>query len=180
MMQDHHIQRYGSTAIFLHWLTLALLVGVYGAIELREFYPRGSALREGLKTWHYMLGLTMFGLVWVRVINSLLARAPDPVERGWRHALSRVTHLALYLLMISMPIAGWLILSGEGEAVPFFGLTLPPLTGKDGAFAESLKELHELGGTIGYWLIGLHAVAALFHQYILRDALFKRMLPHRL
>ena len=179
MIEDDRAQRYGSTTILLHWLTLALLVGVYGAIELREFYPRGSALREGLKTWHYMLGLSVFGLVWLRILFRLLSPAPATVEQGWRYAVSKVTHVALYVLMIAMPIAGWLILSAEGDAVPFFGLELPPLVGTDGALAERVEGLHELGGTIGYWLIGVHAAAALFHHYVLRDGLMARMHPHR-
>lgn len=179
MTEDGRAQRYGSTTIFLHWFTLALLIGVYGAIELREFYPRGSALREGLKTWHYMLGLTVFGLVWIRILVRVFSPAVDPVEQGWRHTISKITHLALYVLMIGMPIAGWLILSAEGDAVPFFGLELPPLVVADKALAERVEEFHELGGTIGYCLIGLHAAAALFHHYVLRDGLFARMLPRR-
>jgi cytochrome b561 len=171
--------RYGSMSIALHWLMLALLVAVYGVIELREFYPRGSALREGLKTWHYMLGLTVFGLVWLRVLARLLAPAPAPVEGGWRLAMSRAVHAALYAFMIGMPVAGWLILSAEGEPIPYFGAELPPLVAANEALAERVEELHELGGTIGYWLIGLHAVAALFHYYILRDGLMARMLPRR-
>src|SRR6185312_16209541 len=55
--------RYGSLSIGMHWLMLLLLVAVYACIELREFYPRGSDLRDGLKTWHFMLGLSVLALV---------------------------------------------------------------------------------------------------------------------
>jgi len=55
--------RYGRFSIVIHWSTLAILVAVYACIELREMYPRGSEIREALKTWHYMLGLTVFFLV---------------------------------------------------------------------------------------------------------------------
>ena len=169
--------RYNPAMIVLHWLTFLLLAGVYAAIELHEFYPRGSDLRESLETWHYMLGLTVFALVWLRLLVRALSTSPAPIELGWRYVVSKVTHTALYLLMIAMPVAGWLILSAEGDAIPFSGLELPPLVGPNDGLAEQVEELHELGGTIGYWLIGFHAAAALFHHYVLRDGLMVRLLP---
>ena len=78
--------------------------------------------------------------------------------------------------MIGMPIGGWLILSAEGDPVPFFGLELPALVSPDKALAEQIEEIHETVGTIGYWLIGLHALAALYHHYVKRDNTLRRML----
>jgi len=88
-----------------------------------------------------------------------------------------VTHAALYLFMIVMPLLGWLTLSAEGDLIPFFGLQLPPLIDPDRSLAHSIKDIHETIGTIGYYLIGLHAVAALFHHYVMRDNTLTRMLP---
>lgn len=93
--------------------------------------------------------------------------------------LAKVVHLALYGLMIGMPLAGWLILSGEGKPIPFFGLELPPLIGPNEALAEQAEEIHELVGTIGYYLIALHMAAALAHHYILRDPVLARIMPSR-
>ena len=86
-------------------------------------------------------------------------------------------HGALYLLMIAMPLGGWLILSASGKPIPFFGLELPALVAENQALADQVKEIHEIGGTAGYWLIGLHAAAALFHHYIQRDNTLRRMWP---
>lgn len=167
---------YSRLSISMHWLMLALLAAVYACIELREFYPRGSDIREGLKTWHFMLGLSVFVMVWVRLIaRAVSPRGPAP--RTWLEALAAVVHLALYGLMVAMPVLGWLLLSAEGDAVPFFGLTLPPLVAPNEALAERIEDLHTTIGVAGYWLIGLHAVAALFHHYWLRDATLRRMLP---
>jgi cytochrome b561 len=88
-------------------------------------------------------------------------------------------HFALYTLMFAMPIAGWMILSAEGDPIPFYGLELPPLIGQNEATAELIEEIHETAGTVGYYLIGLHAVAGLFHHYVLRDNTLKRILPGR-
>ena len=55
---------------------LLLLIAVYACIELREIYPKGSDPREALKTWHFMLGLSVFVLVWLRLLVNITS--PDP------------------------------------------------------------------------------------------------------
>ncbi|MGN6118482.1 MAG: cytochrome b [Rhodanobacter sp.] len=172
--------RYGSLSIGMHWLMLLLLVAVYACIELREFYPRGSDLRDGLKTWHFMLGLSVFALVFVRLAIRLVSGPIPPIRPAppvWQERLAALMHLALYAFLIAMPLLGWLTLSASGKPIPFFGLQLPALVGADKALADSLKEIHETIGTIGYYLVGLHAAAALVHHYVNRDDTLRRMLP---
>jgi len=173
--------RFGTLSIGLHWLMLLLLFGVYACIELREFFPRGSDLREGLKTWHFMLGLSVFALVFVRLVIRFAAPTPciQPEMRAWQLQFAQLTHALLYVFMIVMPLLGWLTLSAEGKPIPFFGLQLPVLIAADKAFADSVNEIHETIGTIGYYLIGLHAAAALFHHYVMHDNTLLRMLPRR-
>jgi len=171
--------RYGSLSIALHWLMFLLLVGVYSCIELRELYPKGSDLRGALKAWHFTLGLTVFALVWLRLALRLFQVTPaiHPPVPGWQHILSKLVHLALYAMMVCMPIAGWLILSGEGKPIPFYGINLPALMAENKALAESIEEIHKTVGKIGYFLIGLHTVAALYHHYFMRDNTLRRILP---
>lgn len=169
--------RYGRLSVVIHWATLALLVAVYACIELREMYPRGSGIREALKTWHYMLGLTVFFLVWVRITARLLGKTPPivPATPKWQLIIANFVELALYALMIVLPLLGWLMLSAEGKEIPFFGLQLPALTGSNEALAGRIKEVHETLATTGYFLIGLHASAAIFHHYVRRDNTLRRM-----
>lgn len=165
---------YSRLSVALHWLMLLLLVAVYATILLRGNYPRGSDIRTALKAWHFSLGLTVFALVWVRVIARTVVgtrHRPGSVA-AWAAVLM---HLALYGFMIAMPLLGWLTLSAEGDPVRLFGLGLPPLTGPNEGLAEQVGEIHEALGTVGYWLVGLHAAAALFHHYILRDGTLRRM-----
>ena len=82
-------------------------------------------------------------------------------------------------VMVAMPLLGWLQLRAAGEPIPFFRLQLPPLIGEGRALANQLNDVHETIGTIGYWLIGLHAAAALVHHYLMRDNTLVRMLPRR-
>lgn len=172
-------EQYDRFSIGLHWLMLALIAAVYACIELRVNFPRGSGIREGLKQWHFMLGLSVLALVTIRSIVRLRGITPPirPEPAAWMKGLAHVGHLALHVLMFGMPIAGWIILSAEGDPVPFFGLELPPLVAPDETLAKSVEEIHETAGTVGYYLIGLHAAAALFHHYIRRDNALTRMLP---
>lgn len=174
-------QRYAPASIALHWLMFVLIAAVYATIELRELFPKGSDPRNLMKTWHFMLGLSVLALVAIRVLLRLTRATPPitPAPAAWQEKLAKLGHLALYALMFAMPLAGWLILSAEGKEIPFFGLALPPLVGVDEHLAHDIEELHETVGEVGYWLIGLHAAAALFHHYLLRDNTLVRMLPSR-
>ncbi len=174
--------RYGSLSILMHWLMLALLIAVYACIELRGIYPKGSAAHDAMKTWHFMLGLSVFALVLLRLaIRAFSGPAPriQPPLRQWQHRLAAVMHLLLYAFLVVMPLLGWLTLSAKGGVIPFFGLELPALLGADKARAESLEDIHATIGTIGYYLIGLHAAAALYHRYFAHDDTLSRMLPWR-
>ena len=81
--------------------------------------------------------------------------------------------------LLAMPVLGYLVLSYNDKPVYFYGFDILPLTAKDPDFAKQIKSWHELGGTIGYWLIGLHAVAGLGHHYLIKDNTLLRMLPGR-
>lgn len=171
--------RYSKLSIALHWLMVLLIIGVYACMELREFYPKGSDPREALKAWHFMLGLSVLLLVFVRIGARLVAPAPaiTPAPSPKQEMISKIMHLALYALMIMLPIAGWVLLSASGKPIPFFGLELPALVGENKELAKSIKEVHELAGQFGYFLIGLHAAAALFHHHVVKDNTLRRMLP---
>ncbi|PTQ71505.1 cytochrome b [Pseudomonas sp. GV071] len=173
--------RYGSASITLHWLMVILLAAVYACIELRGYFPKDSPERDLMKQFHFMLGLSVFALVWLRIALRVISPTPriEPAPPAWQMLPAKLMHLALYLLMMGLPLAGWLILSAADKPVPFFGLELPHLIGKNPDLAKQIKEWHELGGSVGYWLIGLHAVAGLAHHYVIRDNTLLRMLPRR-
>lgn len=172
--------RYGSLAVALHWAMLLLIALVYLCIEMRGNFPKGSATRDALKTWHFMLGSSVFLLATLRLVVHLADRAPQitPAPPRWQRVASRGVHLLLYGFMLAMPVLGWLLLGAEGKSVPFFfGLQLPVPIAENAALADQLEEIHEAIGSAGYALIGLHAAGALFHHAIRRDDTLRRMLP---
>jgi cytochrome b561 len=177
----NNTERYGALSIGLHWFMLLLLIAVYACMELKGFFPKGSATREAMKTWHFMLGLSVFVLVWLRVVAHVSGPVPEiePDPPKWQTLLAKLMHVALYALMLGMPLAGWLLLSAEAKPIPFFGFQLPALVGESKSLADFVKEIHETGGTVGYFIIGFHALAALFHHYFVGDNTLRRMLPIR-
>lgn len=173
-------ERYGTLSIAMHWLTAVLMVAVYALIELHEALGR-TPLARSMEDWHSMVGLLILLLVLARLPLRLLQPVPviKPALVAWQHKLSVAAHLALYGLMLVMPLLGWLLLSAEGHDVAFLGIPLPALTAADSAFADQVKEVHEVIGTFGYALIGVHTAAAIFHHHFLRDNTLLRMLPKR-
>lgn len=181
MSSAHPPARYARLTIGLHWLTLVLLAAVYALIELRGLFPRDSAERDLMKALHFMLGLTVFAVVWVRLAARLRYKAPAIVPKppAWQIGLAHLMHLLLYLLLLGMPLAGWLILSAAGKPIPFYGLELPALIDPNPDLAKFIKGWHVQVGRWGYWLIGLHALAGLYHHWVRRDNTLARMLPYK-
>jgi len=116
-------------------------------------------------------------LVWVRIALRALGTTPPivPAPPAWQDKAGKAVHGLLYVLMVGMPILGWLVLSARGRPIPFWGLELPALLAPDKPLGRQFMELHELGGNLGYALIGGHAAAALFHHYFVRDNTLRRM-----
>ena len=177
--EANYLQRHSRALITVHWLMAVLLVFVFGCIELRELYPKGSEPRETLKTFHFMAGLTVFLLVWIRLAIRVKTRYPPtlPTIGLWQHRIAMAIHALMYLLMIAMPIAGWAVLSAEGKVIPFWGIQLPAIVGENKELAHTIEALHETAGLVAYYLIGLHVLAALSHHYILKNNLLIRMIP---
>ena len=160
---------------------LLFLVAVFAAMELSDGFPKGSDTRASLKTLHFTLGLTVFTLVWVRLIAKLVSPAPlihPPIAR-WQEVTAKVVQALLYLLMIAMPLLGWLILSASGKPIPFYGWQLPALITENKGLVETIKEIYEIDASAIYVLVGIHAAAALYHHCFVRDNTLLHILPER-
>ena len=172
-------QRYTRTAISLHWL---IALGLAGAFAL-GVYMHDLPLSPGklqLYSWHKWAGITLLLLVFIRLGWRLTHPAPA-LPASMSPALRRLTHAAhglLYLLMLAIPLSGWLMSSAKGFQTVWFGvLPLPDLVGKDAALGELLKNVHQtLNFTLLFLVVG-HAAAAFKHHFIDKDDILTRMLP---
>lgn len=171
--------RYSTLSISLHWLTLALMVAIYVTIELHQSLPRGNALRRPMEDWHIYLGVCLLPIVIFRMIVILRSKIPPIVPRppAWQHLVTLLMKLYLYVLMIGAPLVGWIMVNAEGHVVTLLGLTLPTLVSESESLAGLASEIHEVLGESGYIFIAVHALAGLYHHYIVKDNTLVRMLP---
>ena len=167
----------------LHWLialvVLALLVvgltfwtlGYEGTVE-----AFGNEMTNLLYKYHKTFGILVFILMIVRVALRRASPPPayDPPLTGPERIASRTTHLLIYLLLLGMPIGGWLATAAGGYPVQFFDWELPGLIGKNEALSERLFQFHGIGGLVLTALVVLHVGAALRH-WMRKDGVSGRM-----
>ena len=173
--------RYTAPAIALHWLMAWLIIAVYFLGLSIDALPVGPD-RIQVVGWHKWLGVTIAFLWGFRVLWRASHRPPalPASSPAWQNAASHLVHVALYLLMIAIPVSGWLMSSAKGYTTNFFGLfDLPNLLMKDKELGHTLKEVHEVLANSLMALVGLHIAAALKHQLVDKDNLLGRMRPAR-
>ena len=174
--------RWGGISQLLHW-TIAILIVLIGIVGLVMGELPRSPKYFWVYTAHKSLGLTVLALVLVRIGWRLYAGAPRPVPGTPRlqALLASATHGAIYLLILALPLSGW-IYDSANALRPFrwFGLAeVPKLSPPHEALADAMHETHELLFWVLIALVIGHAGAALYHHFVRRDATLARMLPRR-
>ncbi|UPY35670.1 cytochrome b [Sediminicoccus sp. KRV36] len=170
--------RHDAVTQGLHWLVALAILLAYGSSLIMDDWPRG-AFKAQLLGGHVALGLTVLGLTALRILWRALMAPPAPPDGspGLRR-IARAAHLALYLAMLAVPLLGLLMMWSTGREVSFLWLfTIPSPLPVDRALGRLLAEGHELAAHGLILLAGLHAAAAIFHQFALKDGLMQRMMP---
>lgn len=174
--------RYHGGSIALHWLIAVLIGAAFILGEIMTDIPGLTPTKLKYFSWHKWLGMTVFFLLWLRVVWKLTHPAPA-MPAGmprWQVIMAHAVHGLLYLLMITVPLSGWLYSSAAGVPVVYLGvLPLPDLIAADPALKDSLKLVHNVQTKVMLVLVLAHIGAALKHQFIDRDGLLSRMLPGR-
>lgn len=174
------VSRYAASSRWLHWLTvLLLLVIIPVGIWIRFFEPADQAFKLRLYNVHESLGVLVFVLVLVRIANRWL-NPPPPLPAdlpGLMRLAAHTTHIGLYVLLVLMPVTGFLATNAWGFPLSVFNvIPIPSPVGKDEALAKVLSFLHWCGAiTIGL-LILAHLGGVVHHTFIRRDGLLRRML----
>jgi cytochrome b561 len=170
---------YSPVAKTLHWV---MALAIFGLVVLGSVMSDMEFSPEKLQyfSWHKWTGVTVFFLVWVRLVWRLInppPAYPDSMPLTVQR-LAHAGHIALYALMLIIPISGWLMSSAKGVQTVWFGvLPLPDLIGKDKALGHLLEEVHETLSWFMVTLIAGHVLAALKHHFLDRDDTLRRMAP---
>ena len=178
-MKNRSTTHYGAVAQTIHWLTALLVLVAFlyglGGPEERIYSPA----RDFDRQLHESLGLSVFALVMIRVLWRWVDTRPqqEPMAR-WMTIASKAVQGLLYLLLFAVPLTAvtgaWL----EGHPLTLLGgLRIGPLLGLSHDLGETIIEVHTWLGDVILWLAGFHALAALFHHFVIGDRVFASMLP---
>ena len=170
--------RYSAPAIFFHWL-MALGLAANFALGLTMADMALSPEKLKFFSWHKWAGITLLGLVVLRLPWRLLRRPPPLLPMpAWQKYAAEAVHTLMYVLMFGIPLSGWLMSSAAGIQVVYLGMfPLPNLVAKNKVLFDLLKDVHE---SLNYGLLALvlaHIAGVLKHQLFDHDATLARMIP---
>lgn len=197
MAQDpaYTLPTYTRAARRYHWWIAALIVAqiplglymTYRGKHMPGVNDKGEpitgvwdALTGLLYSSHKLLGVVILLLVVGRVVYRVTRGAPppDPSLPPILRVASHVVHGAIYVLLLAVPLIGYVGTSYYG-ALNVFGIPFPAVTAKDEKFSEQVFELHEAAAMLLAALVVAHIGAALFHKFIRKDRIVERMIPKR-
>lgn len=165
--------RYGGGAIALHWLQAVLVLGLLILGWTMVDLPKGPD-----KTWafalHKSLGQCALLLIWVRIFWR--RRHPPVPLNGWEARLALLTHRLMYVLLVVVPMAGYLSASFTKYPMKFFGVPMPKVGWPDEGVNGVFNSVHKFSVVVLAVLIGMHLVGVVYHL-VRRDGRLGRMLP---
>jgi cytochrome b561 len=169
---------YGMVSRMIHWTTAILFISLIPLGIFTSMIPEDAWFRNQYYVLHKTIGVTIFGLLLFRLFWNKRSTRPElgaalkPTERKWAHR----AHIALYVMMIAIPVSGYVMTSFHGFATYFFAWELPPLWGKSEAYIVWGTFHKYILQYLIYIILGAHILGALKHYFIdkHKDAL-KRM-----
>jgi cytochrome b561 len=176
--------RYALVQRLLHWLIVVLVVlaltaggtiGYFGFEGLRDAFGRAGT--DLLYTTHKTLGVLILGVMVLRVLARLGFGKPgyaEPLPAPQRIA-SQIVHALFYVVLLAMPVLGWLATASGGFPVHLFHIELPGLIGRNEELSEVLFLWHRYVAYLLVGLIVLHVAGALYHWLVRRDEVMQRM-----
>jgi len=173
-------ERYTRTAIVLHWLVAAAILGQIAFGWYLQKVPRKTPERTVYVNFHKSTGMLIGVLVLARLVWRLRHRPPAlPASMPlWERRAAQANHVLLYACMIIMPLAGYVASNFSRFGVKFFNaVTFPPWGVDDRAVYGFFNGLHVATSYLLVALIALHVAAAAKHAFSPQPAILRRMLP---
>jgi cytochrome b561/polyisoprenoid-binding protein YceI len=170
---------WGTVSKFLHWLIVLLVLGQWLLMQRAESLPLGAAKLQAINA-HKSLGMSILALTFLRLVWRWLNPVPSlaGLARPWERALARASHVALYGLLLALPLTGWLMSSARNYPVSWFGLfQFPDAVAPDATLYRRMNELHHALFATLTMVAALHVLGALKHHFLDRNTTLRRMLP---
>lgn len=172
-------RRYSAGAMAFHWAIAILVIANWRIAEAAEQFEglAASAVWNYHKAWGILILVLTLGRIGLKLAHP---GPPFPAHlAAWERALARTVHFTFYVLLIALPLAGWLANSLMRRTIDFFGLfTIPALpVGANKELGGRIFDLHAATGTLLLLLIALHLLGVIKHLVIDRDGELFRMLP---
>ena len=170
---------YDRISIWLHWLTALLVFTNFALGVTWDWFAKPA--KQLMEQTHMSLGVLLTAAIALRLVwRWLPGHEVSSLEAGWMLLASKATHYLLYTLLVAEAALGFAFRWGAGRPMAFFGTGIPPLIGEIAKpLRRELREVHEWIGWTIVILALLHAAAALYHHYVLKDRVLVRMLPRR-
>ena len=171
--------RHDPVTVGLHWVTAFLVAGLWAIGQTIDVFSNGP-LRVDYRSVHIVFGVLLALVVLARLAWRLTRQQMVPsFDEGLLVAVARATHWALYALLVATLGFGIAYAWARGDVI-FNVLKIPQLVPGDRALIRQIGGWHALAANATLIVAGVHAAAALFHHYVLRDATLRRMLPWQL
>ena len=168
---------YDGIAIFLHWATAVLVFANFALGQTWDGFAKPT--RVLMEDTHMSFGVLLTAVLVARLAwRWIPGHQVSALEAGWMRLTSKAVHFLLYALLAAEAALGFAFRWGAGRPMEFFGLGIPPLIGEIAKpLRHDLREIHEWIGWAIIVLALIHALAALYHHYVLKDGVLERMLP---
>lgn len=171
------IESYGRVARAFHWTLVALIAAQFGIGWLMPDVGRATPA-EGLIAVHLSLGFAILAVVILRIIWRLM-HSPPPMPSFvpiWQQRLANGVHGLLYVLVVLLPVTGWLNASRRTWTPYLFAvLPMPRLPYSTTEIGHAMGEWHSLLSWVLLGVIGVHFLAALYHVFFSTDEMVWRM-----
>ena len=170
---------YDNVAIALHWATAFLVFANFVLAQTWDWF--GGTTQGLMEGTHMSFGVLLTAAILARIAWRLVpGHQVSSLEIGWVRLASKATHYLLYALLVSEAALGFAFRWGAGRPMYFFGTGIPPLIRElSKPLRHNLRDFHEWIGWAIVIIAVAHALAALYHHYVLKDRVLRRMLPKR-
>jgi cytochrome b561 len=170
---------YDNVAIALHWTTALLVLANFILAEIWDYFAKPT--QQAMQSLHISFGVLLAAVIVARLVWRLMpGHQVSSLETGWVGRASKGAHYLLYALLVTAVVLGFLLQWSRGHPVSFFGLDIPgPYRQQARPVRHQIQELHNYVAWTIIIVAAVHAAAALYHHYVLKDRVLMRMLPGR-